>query len=122
VSRRRFARYALVGLGNTAIHWLAFFVLHQAIGWSQASSNAVAFGLAASLSYLVNARVTFEVAPKTKGYVLFMSGMGALSLLIGWAADHSAWSPWLTVSVFSAISLIAGYAYANTVVFRRSVR
>ncbi len=122
MSRRRFARYALVGVGNTTTHGLVFFALHQALGWPQAPSNALAFGFAASLSYWINAHFTFANAPRPERYVLFLAGMGALSLATGWVADQLTWSPWLTILVFSAISLVAGYGYANTVVFRRSVR
>lgn len=40
---RRFARYGVVGLVNTGVHWLVFFVLHLVLGRSQALSNVLAF-------------------------------------------------------------------------------
>ncbi|MFK3772960.1 GtrA family protein [Pseudomonas sp. NPDC089406] len=116
---RRFIRYGLVGLGNTLVHWLVFFGLHSGLGSSQARSNLLAFAVAASFSYYLNAHYTFAVRPSHGRYLLFVLGMGALSLGIGALADRIGLSPWLTLVAFSALSLVLGYAYSHTVVFKR---
>lgn len=112
-------RYALVGLFNTGFHWLVFIVLHLYADFSQALSNLVAFGAAASLSYFANALFTFAVRPSGARYVLFLTGMGSLSLLLGALADRAGLAAWLTLVSFSAASLVIGYVYSRTVVFKR---
>ncbi|WP_332108556.1 GtrA family protein [Pseudomonas guariconensis] len=116
---RRFARYGVVGLANTGVHWLVFFVLHLVLGRSQALSNVLAFAGAASLSYQLNARYTFFARPGGKRYLLFLAGMGGLSLAMGAVSDWARLSPWLTLVAFSTVSLVVGYSYSRTVVFRR---
>ncbi|MNG74422.1 hypothetical protein D3C76_400410 [compost metagenome] len=119
MSWARFSRYCLIGLGNTAIHWLVFLLMHLRVGASQTLSNLSAFAMAASLSYFANARYTFMVRPSGARYVLYLSGMGGLSVLTGAVGDWAQRSPWLTLTGFSALSLMVGYVYSNTVVFRR---
>lgn len=116
---RRFARYGLVGIANTLVHWLVFFVLHLFLEYSQALSNLLAFAVAASLSYQLNARYTFVARPGGRRYLLFLLGMGVLSLALGAASDRARLSPWLTLVAFSTVSLVVGYSYSRTVVFRR---
>lgn len=116
-----FARYAAVGIGNTAVHWLVFFLLHTVSGLSQAVSNGAAFAVAASLSFFANARFTFATKPTQSRYLVFMVGLGSLSLSIGAIADRAGLAPWLTVLAFSGISLSAGYGYARYVVFKRAL-
>jgi len=113
-------RYALVGLLNTGCHWLVFIALHLWAGFSQALSNLAAFGTAASLSYFANAAFTFAVRPSGARYLLFLTGMGSLSLLLGVLADWTRLAPWLTLVSFSGASLVIGYAYSRAVVFKRS--
>ncbi|QCI10805.1 GtrA family protein [Pseudomonas putida] len=117
---RQLCRYALVGAINTGCHWLVFLLLHLGIGASQALSNLTAFGVAASLSYFANAAFTFAVRPSGTRYLLFLTGMGSLSLLLGALADWAGLAPWLTLVSFSAASLVIGYAYSRAVVFKRS--
>lgn len=117
MSLRRFSRYGLVGIANTLVHWLAFLVLHFALALSQALSNLAAFAVAASLSYFANARFTFGAQPSGRRYLLFLLGMGSLSLAVGAVSDWARLSPWLTLVTFSAVSLIVGYGYSRCVIF-----
>ncbi|WP_449431232.1 GtrA family protein [Pseudomonas putida] len=115
---QRFARYGLVGIGNTLAHWLVFLCLHLLAGLNQASSNVLAFIAAASLSYFLNARYTFAIPPTGQRYLLFLLGMGALGLAVGALADWLGLAPWKTLVAFSTLSLIVGYAYSRAVVFK----
>ncbi|MDH0303027.1 MULTISPECIES: GtrA family protein [unclassified Pseudomonas] len=119
MSLSRFIRYGLVGIGNTLAHWLVFLGLHLGLGLRQAGSNLLGFAVAASLSYYMNAHFTFAVRPSRRRYLLFLAGMGCLSVAIGALSDHAHLSPWLTLVTFSLVSLVLGYAYSHTVVFRR---
>lgn len=117
---RQLCSYALVGVLNTASHWLVFLLLHLGAGASQAFSNLAGFLVAASLSYFSNAAFTFAVPPSGARYLLFLVGMGSLSLLLGALADRLQLRPWLTLVGFSGVSLVVGYWYSRAVVFRRT--
>lgn len=116
----RFARYGVVGVGNTLVHVAVFLALHSGLGLRQALSNLLAFAVAVTASYQLNARYTFEVRPTGARYALFLVGMGSLSLLLGALADWAGLAPWLTLVSFSGASLVIGYAYSRAVVFKRS--
>lgn len=116
---RQFARYGLVGIGNTLVHWGVFLALHLLLGLNQARSNFAAFVVAASLSYLANAHYTFAARPTGWGYIIFLLGMGSLSLMFGAVADWADLWPGVVLVSFSAISLLAGYVFSHTVVFKR---
>lgn len=113
-----FFSYALVGLANTLIHWQIFFVLRVAAGLDQALSNFVAFCVAASFSFYVNALYTFEAKISAAGYVLFLCAMGGLSYTVGYLGDRWHLHGLLTVAAFSLISLVVGFLFSRFVVFR----
>lgn len=113
-----FLSYALVGLANTLIHWQIFFVLRVAVGLNQATSNFIAFCVAASFSFYVNALYTFEAKISALGYVLFIGVMGALSFIVGYLGDRWHVHGLLTVAAFSLLSLVIGFLLSRFVVFR----
>ncbi|AZD10238.1 Bactoprenol-linked glucose translocase [Pseudomonas chlororaphis] len=116
------SRYTVIGIANTFIHWLVFFLLSLVAGLSQALSNLAAFCVAASFSFYMNARFTFAAKASIGGYLLFLGGMGALSLGVGHAGDVWRLPGLLTVLVFSALSLVAGFLFAKYLVFRECER
>ncbi|MGH8462634.1 MAG: GtrA family protein, partial [Pseudomonas sp.] len=83
-----FSTYAVIGVANTLIHWQLFFVLREAFELSQALSNLLAFCVAATFSFYVNAAYTFAVAPSAARYLLFLLCLGGVSLAVGWLGDH----------------------------------
>ncbi|WP_260959273.1 GtrA family protein [Pseudomonas citri] len=113
-----FFSYSLIGLANTLIHWQIFFVLRVAFGFNQAMSNFVAFCVAASFSFYVNALYTFEAKTSALGYVFFLCVMGTLSLIVGYLGDLWNIHGLLTVAVFSLLSLVIGFLLSRFVVFR----
>jgi putative flippase GtrA len=113
-----FSSYTVIGVANTLIHWQIFFLLSVAAGFSQAVSNLAAFCVAASFSFYMNALYTFDAKASVIGYVLFITGMGALSLGVGHAGDVWRFHGLLTVTLFSALSLVVGFLYSKYVVFR----
>lgn len=112
-----FARYASVGVLNTAIHWSIFFAVHS-IGVSQALSNVAAFFLAVTFSFIVNAKYTFKGKATSKRYITYLIFMGFMAGIIGQISDYMHFSSFITLIVFSAVSLVMGFFYSKYIVFR----
>jgi putative flippase GtrA len=110
--------YTVIGVANTLIHWQIFFLLSVAAGFTQAVSNLVAFCVAASFSFYMNALYTFDTKASVGGYLLFLLTMGTLSLGIGHVGDVWRLHGLLTVALFSASSLVLGFLFSKYVVFR----
>ncbi|HEX5783528.1 MAG TPA: GtrA family protein [Burkholderiaceae bacterium] len=117
---KQFSRYLSVGVLNTLLHWAVFSAVLTLTSASQAIANLIAFGVAVSFSFVVNARFTFKAQASTGRYVAFVGVMGALSVLTGWASDQLALPPLVTLVAFSIISLVCGFIYSKYVVFRES--
>ncbi|MET3454605.1 MULTISPECIES: GtrA family protein [Pseudomonas] len=115
---KSFLSYSLVGLANTLIHWQIFFVLRVAVGLNQATSNFTAFCVAASFSFYVNALYTFEAKLSVTSYVFFLCVMGVLSFIVGHVGDRWHLQGLLTVAAFSLLSLVFGFLFSWSVVFR----
>ncbi|MGK3199110.1 GtrA family protein [Enterobacter ludwigii] len=111
-------KYASVGVLNTAIHWLVFFLLCQVVGSSQAIANLSGFFAAASFSFFANAKFTFKKRPTGYKYVSFVFFMGALSYLTGMAADAISLRPIFTLIAFAPMSVLIGFLFNHLVIFR----
>lgn len=116
-----FSRYMSVGVLNTLLHWCVFFALHGGSGLSQAVSNLAAFLVAVTFSFLANASFTFKSHATWRRYGLFVGFIGGVSFAVGRLADVWQLYPLLTLVVFSAISMVAGFVYSNWVVFRERI-
>lgn len=114
-----FSRYISVGVVNTLIHWVVFFLLYVGLCFSQAISNVLAFSLAVTFSFFANAIFTFKAEATGKRYCLFVIFMGSVSFLTGALADALDIYPLITLLAFSAISLFLGFVYSHWIVFRR---
>ncbi|PNK89144.1 GtrA family protein [Serratia odorifera] len=112
-----FLRYASVGVMNTCAHW-AVFALMLLGGSSQSISNVVAFCIAVTISFFVNARWTFKSEATTIRYVMYVLFMGGMAFLVGWLADKMDVKPIITLITFSAVSLICGFIYSKFFVFK----
>lgn len=113
-----FIRYGLTGMLNTLVHWLVFFIGYSLFHLNQASANAVAFTCAVTVSFFINARWTFSSPVSLKRYLLWASFMALFALFTGWCGDILALNPFLTLIIFSALSLVIGFFFANRFVFR----
>lgn len=111
-------RYGLVGIVNTLVHWVVFFSLYTLLEWSQSYSNVIAFFVAVTGSFFLNAAFTFKRAVSMKRYVLFTLFMGCLSFLTGMVSDVNALSPWLTLVIFTAVSFVIGFIWSKFFVFK----
>ncbi|POW56576.1 translocase [Candidatus Pantoea alvi] len=112
-----FVRYVSVGVVNTLIHWVVFAALYFE-GLSQSKSNFAAFCCAVTFSFFANAKWTFNSEATTIRYLLYLSFMGGMAAAVGAYADKLQLSPVITLVVFSATSLVCGFAYSKYIVFR----
>lgn len=113
-----FSRYVSVGVVNTALHWLCFGALFHFFGANQAISNVVAFCIAVTFSFFVNARWTFKARATSGRYIAFVVFMGMMAALTGVIADVLNAPPVVTLIAFSGFSLVAGFIYSKFIVFR----
>jgi len=112
-----FRKYFWVGIINTALHWLIFFLLIWLIELSSAWANLIAFTVAASFSFFANAIYTFKVQATKKRYFYFMIFMALLSFQTGWATDWFNLPKIVALVSFSALSLVLGFLYSRYLVF-----
>ncbi|MGR4049799.1 GtrA family protein [Kosakonia cowanii] len=115
---KRFSTYASVGLINTALHWLIFCLCVYGFTLRQALANLAGFIVAVSFSFFANAKFTFKSSTTAGRYLMYVGFMGMLSVAVGWLADHSGTPPIVTLILFSAISLVCGFAWSKLIVFR----
>ncbi|MBW3508480.1 GtrA family protein [Janthinobacterium sp. NKUCC06_STL] len=113
-----FTRYLSVGVLNTAIHWIVFYILHYVVYLDQALSNLGAFSIAVTFSFLANARYTFNKEVTARRYISYVIFMGGMSVAVGAAADRLDLAPVLTLTSFSAVSLLCGFFYSKFIIFR----
>lgn len=113
-----FRKYFTVGIINTAIHWFIFSILVFIFQTSQTVANFIAFCVAVTFSFLVNAKWTFKVQASLSRYLIFTVFMALIAFLIGYIADQVELLPILTLLLFSSLSLFIGFLYSNYIVFR----
>lgn len=112
-----FLSYFKVGILNTLVHWSIFFVFFH-LTQSQSISNVVAFAVAMSISFVLNAKYTFKQKMTVKAYLLFALFMAALSYGSGYVGDVCHLNPLITLVFFSGLSLVIGFIYSKFVVFK----
>lgn len=113
------ARYALVGIVNTIVHWFIFFICLYFIVSSQAICNSVAFLISVTVSFFLNAHFTFKAHTNVTRYILFTGFMGIISFTTGFIADKVSLSPFLTLIIFTILSFMIGFIWSNYWVFKK---
>lgn len=114
---RNISIYSLIGVLNTSVHWIVFYVLYLR-GLEQSYSNLIAFLCAATLSFFMNSKFNFKSEISVSKYLLFLGGMGVISFITGFFSDEFSFNPLVTLVVFSTSSLILGYMYSKYLIFR----
>lgn len=113
-----FLKYFSIGMINTALHWLVFGICLMLLQFNQSLANLVAFLIAVTFSFFMNAKFTFNKKATGLRYLLFTVFMGILSYTTGLIADNLQLHPVITLISFSAMSLFLGYAYSKWIVFK----
>lgn len=115
-----FGRYITVGVLNTAVHWGAFFFLIGLVGLKASWANLVAFAIAVTCSFLLNANYTFKSTATKSRYLYFVAFMALLSFGLGKATEKLNLPPIAALISFSLLSLMLGFLFSHYVVFRNS--
>ncbi len=112
-----FSIYALIGVFNTTIHWVVFYIFYS-LNLEQSYCNILAFMCAASFSYLANSKYNFGIKPKKEKYICFIIGMGLINYLIGFNSEIFGLSPLFTLVTSSVSSLFLGFIFSRFFIFR----
>jgi len=112
-----FFKYAAIGVINTLVHWLVFGAVYWTFA-SQTAGNLLGFLAAVTFSFFANARWTFKSEATPTRYLTMTTFMAILSSCFGYAADRMAVHPLITLTAFSATSLVAGFLFSKFWVFR----
>ncbi|MBR9788140.1 MAG: translocase [Vibrionaceae bacterium] len=112
-----FSIYALIGVLNTTIHWVVFYIFYS-LSFEQSYCNILAFICAASFSYLANSRYNFGMKPKKIKYIYFIIGMGIINYLIGFNSEILGLYPLFTLVTSSLSSLFLGFIFSRFFIFR----
>jgi putative flippase GtrA len=83
-------RFALIGLGVTALHAVVATALIVLIAFGPVAANGCAFAVATMVSYMANTLWTFERRPQPRSFARFVlvSVVGfVLTLILAGAAD-----------------------------------
>ncbi|MBF7978656.1 MULTISPECIES: GtrA family protein [Rahnella] len=115
-----FSRYLSIGIVNTLIHWTIFALIFYMVYPSQAISNFIGFIVAVTFSFFANSKFTFKKKATGVRYTLFVAFMGFISLISGMTADYISLQPFITMVIFSGMSLFVGFLYSNFFVFKDS--
>lgn len=115
---KKLLSYAVIGVLNTLCHASVFIVLVYIGHFTQSLANFFAFLVAVTLSYELNSHFTFTTPKKIKGYLLFTTIMGLISISIGWLGDKYQLYPIATFVIFSALSFILGFLLSKYWIFK----
>ncbi|EOZ4641865.1 GtrA family protein [Enterobacter cloacae] len=119
-TRNDFQKYIFTGIGNTLIHWSAFLFFTFSLFWGQGKANLVAFLIAVTFSFIINARWTFNKKVSVFRYVSFVLCMAFISGVVGAGGEAFNFNPFITLILFSSVSLILGYIASKYIIFRRN--
>jgi len=101
---------------NTAIHFVVFMMLVRFLE-EQALSNLIAFLIAVTFSFFMNAKYTFSKRPTTSRFLKMVVIMACVSFFSGYIGDYLKLSPILTFIGYSAISYVFGFVLTKFFVF-----
>jgi putative flippase GtrA len=103
---RQVLRFAVTGVGATAVHVCVVYVLVLGVALSYAGANLVASVTAAVFSYVVNALWSFEQRVRASNAWRFTAVSAVSALLasaIGGVAEASGWTPSAAIAAVVAI-------------------
>ena len=116
VSRQFFA-YCAIGVLNTVVHYAVFAATLMVIN-SQALANTFAFGVAVTVSFFLNSKITFQKQVSLKRYFKLTLANGLVAFTFGAMGDILALHPLLTFVSYCVVNPIIGFLLAKFFVFK----
>ena len=117
-TRVQLTRFCVVGTLNFTVHLATFVVTINALRFSQLMSNATAYFVASSFSFVMNSIWSFEVKLHVRRYARFqiVGFLGlAICAIIGYLGDKFHWpyavTVLMTVLILPLISFLAHSRY-----------
>lgn len=106
VFRQSLGRFALTGVGATALHTVVALGLISQLNTSPPLANGVAFCVATIFSYVVNTLWSFSAAPAKRNFwrflVVALIGL-LLAMGLAWLAEQLHWPPIAGIALVVAI-------------------
>lgn len=115
-------RYALIGVGNTGIHLFIVALLIWFVGLNQMYANIIAYIIASSLSFVMNAKWSFKRKPEARNYVRFqlVSVLGLIvSATLGYLGDHFGWHFAVTVFLIALTVPVVSFLLHRSYTFSK---
>ena len=122
-SLRRFCRFCIAGLGNTAMHFVVAWSALAYAGLAMPIANLLGCAAATLLSYFVNSRFVFREpisARKLARFALVNAVVLAFAVFAGVVVSHFHWPIAVAVVLTSAFGITVGFAAHSFVTFRRT--
>ncbi len=110
--------FASVGVVNSIVHILIFYVLIYRCHLSQSIANLVAFMVSVSCGYLLNSKVTFKKNLLWKRYFFYLFFLGSNAYLFGYIGEMVHLQSWTMVGLFALFSFVISYFWAKFWVFK----
>lgn len=114
----RFSKYSAVGILNTAIHWIVFYLLTGLAALQQSYANLIAFLVAMTFGFVFNSLWTFSTTISLKRYFYYAFVMGFIAFIFGAISDIAHFPRLITLVAFSGCSLFFGYLSSKHLIFR----
>lgn len=116
-------RYALIGIINTTVGYVVFWVMLTWGNLSPNASNAVGYSVALSLAFYLNRSYVFDVRSYTASHYVkfifsFAISFGSNQLILWWLVFGSSVRPELAQIVSMVFYSIIFYAFNRFFVYR----
>ncbi len=122
VGLRRFCRFCIAGLGNTATHFVVAWSALEFAGLAMPTANLLGCVVATLLSYFLNSRFVFYEAisaRKLGRFALVNTGVLAFAYLAGVFVSHSNWPIAVAVIATSVFGVMIGFVAHSFITFKR---
>lgn len=113
---KQLLQYGLIGIANTMIHGIVFFLLLDL--FTQAISNLFAFFAAVSFSFYMNAIFTFKERPTPVRFLKMVFFMAICSYGFGFMGDYCQLEPAVTIVIYFILNPFIGFIFTKFLVFK----
>ena len=114
---RQFFAYCAIGVLNTVVHYAVFAATLMVIN-SQALANTFAFGVAVTVSFFLNSKITFKKKTSFFRFLKLALASGFVALIFGAMGDIFALHPTLTFVAYVLVNPVIGFLLAKFFVFK----